>query len=101
MTITEDGTITPETPYEVYAYGWEVYRRTQQIPWPAAAGGELVKAQSRLWHAAEAYASGREMPVADVPLIRLATADLIDVVREHCGDAAARFASGQDGTVAA
>lgn len=101
MKIAEDGVITPETYAEVISYGWEVYRRTQQIPWPMTGGKELLGAQSRLWHLVEPYASGRETHGADLPGIQAATADLIGKVRRYCGTAYAAFASGQDGSVAA
>ena len=101
MTVTETGVITPEMYAEVVAYGWDVYRRTQQIPWPAAGGGEVMKAQSRLWHLVEPYASGRHEVGADLPGIRRATGDLIAAVKRYCGSAYAEFASGQDGSVAA
>jgi len=101
MTVTETGVITPETYAEVVAYGWEVYRRTQQIPWPVAGGGEVMKAQSRLWHLVEPYASGRKFYGADFAAIQRATGDLIAAVKRYCGDAYAEFASGQDGSVAA
>ena len=102
MTVTETGVITPETYAEVVAYGWEVYRRTQQIPWPVAGGGEVMKAQSRLWHLVAPYATGTGSGVgADFAGIRRATGDLIAAVKRYCGDAYAEFASGQDGSVAA
>ena len=101
MTITSDGTITPETYAEIISYGWEVYRRTQQIPFPMTGGGEVMKAQSRLWHLAEPFASGRHETGAPLAAITAATTDLIGAVRRYCGTAYAAFASGQDGSVAA
>jgi len=101
MNITETGAITPETYAEVVNYGWEVCRRTQQIPWPMVGGGEVMKAQSRLWHLVEPYASGRHEVGADFSAIRRATGDLIAAVRRYCGSAYAEFASGRDGSVAA
>ena len=95
MTITE-------TPAEIIHYGWEVYRRSQQIPWPTTGARDLLIAQSRLWHCAEPYASGRvDSTQANLAWIQKATADLIGVLRRHCGVAQAAFASGQDRSVAA
>lgn len=101
MKITDAGVITPETYAEIIHYAWEVYRRTQQVPWPAAGGKDLLMAQSRLWHLAEPYASGRESAGADLDAIRAATGDLIEAVHRYCGDADGAFASGQDGRAAA
>ena len=106
MTITENGTITPETPAEIAAYGWEVYRRSQQVPFPQdpIAAGTLMRAQSRLWHQAapfaciSLYAPGKG---PDLDGIRKAAADVIAAITEHCGAEAAASASGQDGKAAA
>ena len=106
MTITEEGVITPETPAEIIAYGWEVYRRSQQVPFPQdpEAAGTLMRAQSRLWHQAapfacvSLYAPGKG---PDLDGILKAAADVIAAVGQHCGDEAAAFASGQDRSVAA
>jgi hypothetical protein len=104
MILTDDKTIVPETPAEIIAYGWEVYRRSQQIPSPAQGAGELIKAQSRLFHRVAPHACA---PVYapwhgwDLPGITEATADLITAIHEHCGEANAAFASGQDGRAAA
>ena len=106
MTITENGTITPETPAEIAAYGWEVYRRSQQVPFPQdpIAAGTLMRAQSRLWHQAAAHAcvSLYAPGVApDLDGILKAAEDVIAAVGEHCGTRAAAFASGQDRSAAA
>ena len=106
MTITEDGTITPETPAEIIHYGWEVYRRRQQVPFPQdpEAAGVLMKAQSRLWHQAAPFACiSLYAPGVgpDLGGIQEAAADLITVIWKHCGEVPAAFASGQDRSVAA
>ena len=106
MTITSDGTITPETPAEIVHYGWEVYRRSQQVPGPQdpIAAGTLMRAQSRLWHQAapfaciSLYAPGKG---PDLDGILKAAEDVIAAVREHCGAEAAASASGQDRSAAA
>ena len=101
MTITEEGVITPQTTAEIVAYGWEVYRRSQQIPWT----GALFIAQSRLFREVAPFACNRlYAPRWGSPHrngIRGATAALILAVLMHCGDADAAFVSGQDGRVAA
>lgn len=101
MTIT-DGIIIPETRAEIVFYGWEVHRRTQDVPFPSVGGGTVLKAQSRLFRLTEPYASGREpLCGADLTAIENATASLIEAVRAYCGDSAAAKVSGQDGSVAA
>jgi hypothetical protein len=81
---------------------WDAYRRSQEVPWPAIGGGEVLKAQSRLWHLAEPYASGREsMGGADLGAIGTATADLAAKVRRYCGDGAADYVNGTEGEKAA
>ena len=106
MTITENGTITPETPAEIIAYGWEVYRRSQQVTFPqdAEAAGTLMRAQSRLWHQAAPFACVSLYAPGvgpDLEGIKTAAAAVIAAVREYCGEAPAEFASGQDGRAAA
>ena len=102
MIIADDKTIVPETRAEIVFYGWEVYRRTQQIPFPAWGGLDLLKAQSRLWGYVEPYASGREpLGAADLDGIRKATDGLIAAVKQFCDRGADRFVRGQDGSVAA
>ena len=106
MTITGNGTITPETPAGIIAYGWEVYRRSQQVPWPQdpVAAGTLMRAQSRLWHQAAPFACiSLYAPGVgpDLGGIQDATAILIATIGEHCGNDAAAFASGQDRRAAA
>jgi len=99
MTITGNGTITPETPAGIIAYGWEVYRRSQQVPWPQdpEAAGTLMRAQSRLWHQAAPFACvslylpGRE---PDLDGIQKAAEDVIAAIGEHCGTGDAAFVSG-------
>lgn len=106
MTIIADGTITPGTPAGIVAYGWEVYRRSQQVPWPqdAEAAGTLMRAQSRLWHQAAPFACVSLYAPGvgpDLAGIRKAAADVIAAVTEHCGTEAAASASGQDRSAAA
>ena len=106
MTITGNGTITPETPAGIIAYGWEVYRRSQQVPWPQdpVAAGTLMRAQSRRWHQAAPFACiSLYAPGVgpDLGGIQDATAILIATIGEHCGNDAAAFASGQDRSAAA
>ena len=64
--------------YAIVSAGWDAFRRSQQVPWP---GGEALRAQSRLFHLTEPYASGRE-PVdgADLGAIQAAAADLAAVI---------------------
>jgi hypothetical protein len=79
---------------EIVLDAWQVYRRSQQIPFPAAAG-DLMKAQSRLFHYAEPYASGREpMDEADADAIADAIDALVAAVEWHCGPEAAAHVSG-------
>ena len=95
-----------ETAAEIIAYGWDVYRRSQQAAWPQdpEAAGTLMRAQSRLWHqtapfaCASLYAPGVG---PDLGGIQDATAILIATIGEHCGNDAAAFASGQDRSAAA
>ena len=80
---------------------WQVYRRSQQIPFPADAG-DLMKAQSRLFHYAEPYASGREpMGEADVDAIEDAADALVAAVEWHCGAEAAAHVSDREEVLAA
>jgi hypothetical protein len=102
VTITEDGTITPETPAEIIAYGWEVYRRSQQAPFPQdpEAAGTLMRAQSRLWHQVEPHTrtDGRHPPgEPDADAIDDAIDALVAAVEWHCGTSAAAFVSGTEG----
>ena len=106
MTITEEGVITPGTPAEIIHYGWEVYRRSQQVPFPQdpEAAGALMRAQSRLWHQAAPFACVSLYAPGvgpDLGGIQDATAILIATIGEHCGNDAAAFASGQDRQAAA
>jgi hypothetical protein len=109
VTITADGEIIPETPAEIMAHGWEVYRRTQQVPFPAQGDGELLgkvlRAQDRLFGLLAQHISTYGAPVfgkePDLTVIRGATLILIAAVEQFCGKPAAAFVSGQDGSVAA
>jgi len=106
MTITEEGVITPGTPAEIIHYGWEVYRRSQQVPFPQdpEAAGTLMRAQSRLWHQAAPFACVSLYAPGvgpDLEGIRKAAADVIAAVGGCCGAEAAAFASGQDRSAAA
>ena len=102
MTITEEGVITPGTPAEIIHYGWEVYRRSQQVPGPQdpIAAGTLMRAQSRLWHQAapfaciSLYAPGKG---PDLDGIRKAAADVIAAIEKHCGIVPAAFTRGTEG----
>ena len=84
------------TAYPVVSAAWDLYRRTQEIPWPAVGGGEVLKAQSRLHHLTAAHASGQAYgePDLDLNAIRAASADLAAKVRLYCGDAAADYVNG-------
>jgi len=89
-------------PAAVVLDAWQVYRRAQDIPFPAEGAGELMAAQSRLFHLAEPSASGR-VPAgeADLDAIWDAVDALVTAVEWHCGDESAAYVSGQDGSVAA
>jgi len=80
--------------YPEVSAAWDLYRRTQEVPWPAVGGGEVLKAQSRLHHLTVAYASGQGYGEPDLGAIRAASADLAAKVRRYCGDAAAAFVIG-------
>ena len=93
-------TATITEPRAVVLDAWQVYRRSQQIPFPPAGGGDLIKAQSRLWHHLEAYTRTDDRypggePDADV--IDDAIDALVASVEWHCGDEAAAFVSGTEG----
>jgi hypothetical protein len=90
-------TIAPATA-EVVLDAWQAYRRSQRIPFPAHGAGDLMKAQSRLFHYAEPYASGREpMDWADVGAIDDAIDALVASVEWACGPEAAAFVAGDHG----
>lgn len=66
------------TAYAIVSAAWDAYRRSQEIPWP---GGEALRAQSRLFHLTEPYASGRQASDgADLGAIQAAVADLAAVI---------------------
>ena len=95
-----------QTPAGTIHYGWEVYRRSQQVPFPAWGALELLKAQSRLFRLAEPFASGRARDhdpdaVPDLDGISKAAGDLIGAVARYCDQGNAAFVSGQDGSAAA
>ncbi len=90
-------TLTEAEAYAVVHAAWDTYRRSQEIPWPATGGGEVLKAQSRLWHLAEPYASGREpLDGADLAAIETARADLAGKVLRYCGPEAAAVIGSED-----
>ena len=77
---------------------WQFYRRSQQIPFPANPGN-LMKAQSRLWHHVEPHTRtyGRNpAAVPDVDAIDDAVDALVASVEWHCGSEAAAFVSGEE-----
>lgn len=82
--------------YPEVSRAWDLYRRTQEIPWPADDGGEVLKAQSRLHHLTAAHASGQAYGEPDLDAIRAAAEDLAGKVRRYCGDTAAVFVNGTD-----
>lgn len=95
-------TLTGTGSYATVSQAWDAYRRSQEIPWPATGGGEVLKAQSVLWHLTEPYASGREaVGGADLDAIGSARADLAAKVRRYCGDAAGAYVGGSERSVAA
>ena len=78
---------------------WQVYRRSQQIPFPANPGN-LMKAQSRLWHQVEPHTRTDDRnPLAepDVDAIDDAVDALVASVEWSCGSEAAAFVSGEKG----
>jgi len=105
MTITEAGCFVPETADEIIAYGRELYRRAQQIDWPAEGVESLRGAASRLWTETEVCArvcaDGFAVTPGRLARARGAATRLIQVIHSYCGPDAAAFASGQDGSVAA
>jgi hypothetical protein len=88
-------TLTEVTPYSVVSDAWQIYRRAQQIPFPADGAGDLMTAQSRLFALAEPSASGR-VPAgeADLEAIEDAADALVASVEWHCGAEAASFVAG-------
>lgn len=88
--------------YAIVHAAWDAFRRSQEIPWPMTGGVEVLKAQSRLFHLAEPYASGREdMAGADLAAIETARGDLAAKVRRYCGDQAGAYVSGSETQAAA
>ena len=83
---------------------WQVYRRSQQIPFPPNAG-PVIKAQSRLWHHLEPFTRTSMRPAdgePDADAIDDAIDALVASVEWHCGAQAAAFVAGDDeGQVAA
>jgi hypothetical protein len=98
-------TLTEATPYVIVSDAWQVYRRSQEIPFPADPG-DLMKAQSRLFILAEPLASGRislaeavliageDALAAQVEAIEDAADALVASVEWHCGTEAASFVAG-------
>ena len=85
---------------DAIAAGWQAYRRSQQIPFPAHGGGDLIRAQSRLWHQVEPHTRTDDRnPAAepDADAIEDAIDDLAAAVEWHCGTDAAAFVSGTEG----
>ena len=75
---------------------WQVYRRSQQVPFSPA----LARAQSDLWHQVEPFTRTDDRnPFAepDADAIDDAIDDLIAAIEWHCGDEAAAFVSGTEG----
>jgi hypothetical protein len=85
--------------YAAIGAAWAAYRRSQEIPWPAIGGGEVLKAQSRLHHLAEGHACGRPDGEPDLEAIRAAAEDLAAKVRRYCGDDAADYVNGTEGEI--
>jgi hypothetical protein len=97
--------VTEATPYAIVSDAWQVYRRSQEIPFPADPG-DLMKAQSRLFTLAEPFASGRvplamadllageDVVAALVEAIEDAADALVASIEWHCGTEAASFVAG-------
>ena len=89
-------TIAKPSLREVILDAWQLYRRSQQIPFPADPG-PLIRAQSRLWHQVEAFTRTDDRNLfaePDTEAIDDAIDELVAVVEWHCGDAAATFVAG-------
>ena len=79
---------------------WQVYRRSQQIPFPAAGAGDLMKAQSRLVNLVKPFTRTDDRnPLArpDTDAVDDAIDALVAAVEWHCGQDAAAFVSGTEG----
>jgi hypothetical protein len=77
-----------------------VYRRSQQVPFPAVGAGDLMKAQSRLWHQVEPHTRTDDrhpFSEPDADAIDDAMDALVASVEWHCGPDAAAFVSGTEG----
>lgn len=88
------------TPYAVVNDAWQVYRRAQEIPFPAQGAGDLMAAQSRLFTLTEPYTrtriGGGPRQAPDLDAIEDAADALIAAVAWHCGDAAADWVADGD-----
>ena len=78
---TEAVTIPAKAPsaaaYGIVRRAWDLYRRSQRL----SSSGELIEAQSRLFGAAEPYASGRKpADEADLTAIQEACRHLTEVI---------------------
>ena len=93
-TLAEADVIRP--PAEVVLDAWHVYRRAQQIPFPADPG-DLMKAQSRLFSQVQAFTATCSSPSAgpDTAAIEDAIDALVAAVEWHCGQDAAAHVSGR------
>ncbi len=93
------GTLTAPPQQDVILDAHQVYRRSQQIPFPAQGTGDLMKAQSRLWHQIEPFTRTDGRAPGFEP-DRDAIDDAIDVfvaaVEWACGADAAAFVAGDD-----
>lgn len=93
------GTLTAPSHQDVILDAHQVYRRSQQIPFPARSAGDLMKAQSRLWHQIEPFTRTDDRAPGFEPDMD-AIDDALDVfvaaVEWACGGQAAAFVAGDD-----
>ncbi len=93
------GTLTAPSQQDVILDAWQVYRRSQQIPFPARSAGDLMKAQSRLWHLLEPHTRTDDrtpFPGPDMDAIDDALDVFVAAVEWACGADAAAFVAGDD-----
>ena len=91
------GTLTAPSQQDVILDAWQVYRRSQQIPFPARGAGDLMKAQSRLWHLLEPHTRTDDrnpFPGPDMDAIDDAIDVFVAAVEWACGADAAAFVAG-------
>ena len=94
------GTLTAPSQHDVILDAHQVYRRSQQIPFPARSAGDLTKAQSRLWHLLEPHTRTDDrnpFPGPDVDAIDDAIDAFVAAVEWACGGQAAAFVAGDEG----